>query len=565
MLKRTLVIISLVFFTFCSYAQIVTQCPQNIGFEAGSFNHWECSTGIIGGRTHSTLSTGEIFITGTNRIPGRHDVIKKGSGTDLFGDFSLDSPNGSDYVVKIGNDVGGAQVDRISYIVNVPGDVDTYSIIFNYAVVFESPTHEQAEQPKFTAKIFDVTTNSSTSCGSFDFIAPRNGDGLPGFIESDIQKVPNAAILYKPWSPVLVNLTEYRGHTIRLEFTVNDCTFMQHFGYAYIDVNENCSIPITGNVTCPEATSLTLKMLPGFAKYTWFLPDADEQVLSETDSLVLNPIPPIGTRVGVRLVPFDGLGCTQILFTSITGIAMQVHDPPPDCISVDLTATSVTVGNASDLTYTYWMDAAATRRVTDPRHVAVEGVYYIRGRSSSGCTIVKAVTVTIVRPADMGIKNPEPVTYPVTADITRSFTHLEGMTYTYWMDKDAKFELKNPASIKISGRYYIKVVDPMGCIRISPVDARVIITDVIVNNTFTPNGDGTNDVFTVLINDKVKLKYFRVYNRYGNIVYQTTDITNYWGGFSQNKEVPVGVYYWAIEGVLDGNPYTRSGYITVLR
>jgi gliding motility-associated-like protein len=569
MVKKTLVLTLLVLCVMGGYAQVVTLCPQNIGFEDATLSHWQAYVGQIsqtGPMAPDAPRPATITMNNLGVLPGNHSVIKRGQGVDGFGFFSLNAPNGSDYVIKLGNEGTGRGAESISYTINVPEDVETYSVIFNYAVVFENPPHEYDEQPKFTAKVFDVTTNSSTSCGSFEFVAPGAGGGIPGFSTSIIAGSRGDPVFYKPWSSVLVNLTDYRGHTIRLEFTTNDCSRGGHFGYAYIDFNENCSIPITGNVTCPEATSLTLKVLPGFAEYKWFFAtSSEEKELSATDSLILNPIPPIGTRIGVRLIPYNGLGCAQTLFTSITGISMQVHDPPLNCETVDLTITSVTVGNSSDLTYTYWLNAAATRPVADARHVTVGGTYYIKGMSSSGCIRIEPVRVTLTRPAPVAVTNPLQEVFPVTVDITRTFTPLAGMTYSYWLDKNATVRLKTPAAVRVSGTYYIKGVNELGCSVVTPVVADVYIPDIVIPNTFTPNGDGVNDVFSILINAGIKIKLFKIFNRWGNEVYHTSDITQYWDGLSKNTMVPVGVYYWILEGETDSKRYTRSGSVTVLR
>ncbi|MFX8914776.1 hypothetical protein ABTM95_19250, partial [Acinetobacter baumannii] len=86
-------------------------------------------------------------------------------------------------------------------------------------------------------------------CPSFSFVASGN---LPGFQLSNI----GSDVYFKPWSPVSIKLVGYAGKTIRLEFTTNDCTKGGHFGYAYLDVNENCTSPIDGNVYCNGAEQL---------------------------------------------------------------------------------------------------------------------------------------------------------------------------------------------------------------------------------------------------------------------------------------------------------------------
>ena len=567
MFKKILLLTCLCLAGLTGYSQVVTECPQNIGFENSLFTNWECYTGVVGGNRNPQIPTGEVSLTLSAPSFNRHKLIKRGSGTDTYGFFSLNAPNGSDYVVKLGNDNIGAEAESISYTLNVPSNVDAYSIIFSYAVVFENPPHEYDQQPRFTAKVFDVTTNSSTSCGSFDFVAPGAGGGLPGFAESSIHVRPNIPILCKSWSPVLVNLSDYLGHTIRLEFTTNDCTRGGHFGYAYIDFNENCSIPITGNVTCPDADAITLRTLPGFYQYNWY--NADTEVLLGTaDSLVLSPAPSVGTNIAVELVPYPGLGCTLILNTVITGIDMKIQDPPPECITkgVDLTDISLKVGNSSDLSYTYWRDDKATQLISDPKYITSSGIYFVKGLSSSGCFMIQQVMVTITQLPPIQVTQPAPVNYPNTVDITRTFTHEPGLTYSYWVNQDTTIQVKDPTRIRLGGTFYIKAASNEGCETMAPVVADVIITGIEIPNTFTPNGDGINDVFTVLVNSKIKIKSFRIYNRWGETVFITPDITNFWDGFKENTMMPVGVYYWVLEG--DDNAqkrFLKSGNVTVLR
>lgn len=552
------------------FSQVVTECPQNIGFENGTFSGWECYTGDISGTGNQFpdgVRPAVIMVTPSAPVPGRQTIIKRGSGVDQYGNFSLDSPNGSDYVVQLGNAVNGRSAERISYTVNVPSNVETYSIIFNYAVVFENPfNHDADEQPAFRAQVFDVTTNSSTDCGSFEFVAPGLGGGIPGFKVSELQGQSNSNVLYKPWSPVLVNLTDYRGHTIRLEFTTNDCSRGAHFGYAYIDFNENCSIPISGNVTCPDIDSVTLRTLPGFFQYSWY--DASHHLIGNADSLVLSPAPPPGTRISVELIPYPGLGCALTLYTTIESMDMHFKDPPPQCITkgVDLTDISLKVGNSSDLSYTYWRDEQAKIPVADPRHIKASGVYYVKGQSSSGCFLIRPVNVIVTQPEPIIVTQPEAVYYPNTVDITRTFTHQPGMTYTYWTDKNTRVPVKTPNAVRLGGTFYIKATDAGGCETTAPVTVDVIITGIIIPNTFTPNNDGINDVFTILVNSRYKIKSLRIFNRWGDPVFFTTDISNYWDGFKDNKMMPAGVYYWVLEGNDDTEKrLVRSGYVTIIR
>jgi gliding motility-associated-like protein len=75
----------------------------------------------------------------------------------------------------------------------------------------------------------------------------------------------------------------------------------------------------------------------------------------------------------------------------------------------------------------------------------------------------------------------------------------------------------------------------------------------VVNNAsftlptaFTPNGDGRNDIFRPLAVGYRNLKYFRVFNRWGEQVFYGESIENGWNGTHKNQPAEMGVYYWQI-------------------
>ena len=576
MFYRILILSCLFLAGFPGYGQVVTECPKNIGFESGTLANWDCAIGSIsqtGNMAPNAVRPAFLTLVSSPPFPTQHTVIPPG-GKDFYGGFSTNAPNGSDNVVQLGNDFPGRGAERISYTIDVPANVEDYSIIFNYAVVFESPSHQYDEQPKFTARVFDVSSNTTTECGSFEFVA---SGGLPGFKDSP-QRSRNPSgggggggggagpvpVLYKEWSPVLVNLSAYLGRRIRLEFTTNDCSLGGHFGYAYIDFDENCSIPVTGNITCPDVESITLKTLTGFFGYRWYNAETSE-LLGTADSVVLSPVPPVGTKIAIELIPYPGLGCQQTLYTTIGGMSMNIIDPPPDCFSVDLTDFSLKAGNSSDLTYTYWTDPLATNRLANPRRVTVSGTYFIKGRSSSGCFLIRPVRVNITEVPPLLLSRILEAVHPATVDLTTGFLYNEEISYTYWSNSTATIPIPDPTQIGRKGIYYIKSTTDEGCYSITPVFVDIIIPDYVIPNMFTPNGDGVNDELTVLINSNVEVKQFKIFNRWGDVVYITADVSKLWTGFRDTSQVPVGVYYWVIDGMLDSKRYLRSGYVTLVR
>jgi gliding motility-associated-like protein len=83
---------------------------------------------------------------------------------------------------------------------------------------------------------------------------------------------------------------------------------------------------------------------------------------------------------------------------------------------------------------------------------------------------------------------------------------------------------------------------------------------------FTPNGDGTNDVFKVFNLKYQKLVDFRIYNRWGQEVFQTADPKKGWDGTFNGTPVDMGVYnYQVIIAYPDGKQKASAGTVTLIR
>ncbi len=90
-------------------------------------------------------------------------------------------------------------------------------------------------------------------------------------------------------------------------------------------------------------------------------------------------------------------------------------------------------------------------------------------------------------------------------------------------------------------------------------------------NSFTPNGDGSNDLFVPRINAGVIKVKFEVFNRWGALLFETEDPALNWNGYDQNdKEVSEGSYYYvcAVVGFQENNRQAiehRKGFIQIIR
>ncbi len=89
--------------------------------------------------------------------------------------------------------------------------------------------------------------------------------------------------------------------------------------------------------------------------------------------------------------------------------------------------------------------------------------------------------------------------------------------------------------------------------------------DVFVPNTFTPNGDGKNDILYVR-GIKVDEVYFAVYNRWGEKVFDTTDKSKGWDGIYKSRPADVGVFGWYLKvKCVNGEESFKKGNVTLIR
>jgi len=73
------------------------------------------------------------------------------------------------------------------------------------------------------------------------------------------------------------------------------------------------------------------------------------------------------------------------------------------------------------------------------------------------------------------------------------------------------------------------------------------ICSLMLPNAFTPNGDGINDVFRAKYFLPVKVFRLSVFNRYGEKVFETTDINKGWDGTYGGRDQPKGIYVWIVQ------------------
>ena len=245
----------------------------NVDFEAGSFQHWQqlygtSAEGVAGDETPTFVLGGEGPNPDLNQGSG-HVVHNKANGeNDKYGmaDLPKAYPGGGQYSVQLGNENVVADADRIVQKFNVTAS--NASFTYHYAVVLEEPGHPSHEQPFFKAQLKDQN-NQTIECSEFVVAASKDLDKL-GFKTSSLKSPDFQPVYYKPWSTVNVDLTNYIGQAVTVEFTVGDCSRELHFGYAYVEASCGTSLFAENtNKTICQGNDTTLKAPDGYQSYLW--------------------------------------------------------------------------------------------------------------------------------------------------------------------------------------------------------------------------------------------------------------------------------------------------------
>jgi len=447
--------------------------------------------------------------------------------------------------------------------------------------------------------------------------------------------------------------------------SVYDMVFDQGKGLLYacgngfvssIDLSAYCASPVYSVSVINDCSSVSVSASispapPAGSIVTYNLFDGTTQIGSNTTGLFNG----LTAGTNYEVVALVNQACGGIRanthFTASVPPVLKINNPAAKCSdsTVDITLASVTEGSSTGLTFTYWLDAAATITYPTPS-VAKPGTYYIKGMTTTGCSLVAPVVVTI---------NPGPIAN-AGADAVICFGNklqLKGSGGTGYSWSPSTFldnpkisnpTITNPGSGSIT--YYLKVTDAFGCESLTDDEVKITFAppakvfaghdtviainqplqlnttdisnsgfteflwspayglnnpfianpvavldkdisytlhasnpdhctddavikikvfkapEIFVPNSFTPNGDGLNDILKAIPVGMKEFHYFNLYNRYGRLVFSTTEQTNGWDGKVQGKLQDGGVFVWITEAIdYKGNIIQQKGTTMLVR
>ncbi len=129
--------------------------------------------------------------------------------------------------------------------------------------------------------------------------------------------------------------------------------------------------------------------------------------------------------------------------------------------------------------------------------------------------------------------------------------------------------IANPVANPVfSTTYVVTGINDVGCKDIDSVFVKVKqLPGIYVPSAFTPNNDGRNDIFRPILSDEFVLKEFVIYNRWGEVIFRTTENGGGWDGKLGDRPQSSGVYVWRVSAtdIRTGLKEEKTGTFTTIR
>ena len=266
----------------------------------------------------------------------------------------------------------------------------------------------------------------------------------------------------------------------------------------------------------------------------------------------------------------DANGCSVELVVVVDALSTVIADAGADqtpCFGASITLDgSQSVGA---VTYTWTNDqgvVVGNGAVIDPGTLPPGPHTFTLTVSDGPCTSTDQVTIDVLELplADAGADRS---IFPGQSTVLGgSPSGPAGSTFTWSPDTlISSTSAANPTAAPVQSTWYVlNVVALNGCTRIDSVLVTVV-PEVVITSGFTPNGDGWNDTWII---DNIELFpecEVEIYNRWGELLFQSVGYRQPWDGRYKGGEVPVGTYYYIVKLNDPEFPEPFTGPLTVIR
>ncbi len=197
--------------------------------------------------------------------------------------------------------------------------------------------------------------------------------------------------------------------------------------------------------------------------------------------------------------------------------------------------------------------------------------YRLSVKDANGCwSMDSAATTVVVSQPKVFAGNDTAVIIGQPLQLNAIDESNSGFTSYVWSPPQglSNPDIANPTTV-VTGdiTYIVLATTPLGCSAMDTIVIGAATTEALrVPNAFTPNNDGHNDLLRVIGYGIQSLKFFRVYDRWGRLVYASSQTEAGWDGTVGGQPAPAGTYVWSAEAVdYHGKPMEGRGTVILVR
>jgi len=343
----------------------------------------------------------------------------------------------------------------------------------------------------------------------------------------------------------------------------NGCTNSQA---ATVPLDNIVTLDASADTTICEGTSYLIPASSNAATISW-TPSA-----SLDNSAIISP-----TASPVVTTIYHVIATTGICSRS-DSIKININPAPVADAGTDI---SVCFGkiyqlNGSGGTSFHWFPSTyftSSSNIASPTANAKKDItYFLNVTNSFGCNSIKpdAVDVKVIPTVKIFAGNDTIAAINQPIQLKVSETSNAGVTQWTWSPRTF---LNNGGSatpvaiLPYDFHYIVTGKTPEGCEGSDDILIKVYKgPEIYVPSGFTPNHDGLNDLLKAFPVGIKEFRYFRVFNRWGQMVFSTRDPSIGWDGKINGVEQPTGTFVWMAEALdYKGNLISRKGVVTIVR
>lgn len=353
-------------------------------------------------------------------------------------------------------------------------------------------------------------------------------------------------------------------------------------------LNGICSgIQVTKDFTATAPPSLKTNAPAGIcAENTFDLTAASVTAGSSTgltftywlDASATVPVPvPAKVKPGTYYIKaINASGCSLISSIEVKAYTAPVANAGADIIVCDNTgAVQLSASGAAGYRWapaTYLSNPTIANPVVNYPATTGTLTYRLKVTDANGCIsakdddvkIIFAKAAPILINADTAIAMNQPLQLNITEPVNSGFVDYR-WSPTYGLNNPF---IKNPVVVLDKNTTYkVEAVNSYNCMSSASINIQVFRgAEIYVPNSFTPNGDGLNDVLKPIPVGLAEFHYLKIFNRFGQLLYTITDPNKGWDGRIHGTEQNSDTYVWIAEGIdYKGNPIMRKGYSALIR